>query len=254
MGGVIVAIASRLFNNMEADCPVKTEVLYTIAVPAYNEEEALPVVLSKIFDLLGNDDLFEVLVVNDGSTDGTAEVALSFPCRLISHTTNLGKGEAMKTAVRNARGRNIIFTDADDTYPPDAILDIARDLDRYDMVIASRFYGQENIPPLNRFGNAVFRKLIQGIYGFTAYDPLTGMKGIKKEYISKMDLKPKGFGIGVDICIKATLMKLSIKDIHIHYQPRIGQTKMRIVSGTYRILSVIIANIGPRLAQIVQKE
>lgn len=247
------ALAVVLSDNIEIDYNPNAEVFYTIAVPVYNEEEGLPVVLSKIFDLVGDSKRFEVLVVNDGSTDGTGGVALSYPCRLISHSTNLGKGEAMKTAVRHAKGQNIIFIDADDTYPPEVILDIARDLDSYDMVVASRFYGKENIPPLNRFGNAIFRSLIQRIYGFSAYDPLTGMKGIKKELISKMNLKPKGFGIGVDICIQATLMKLSIKDIHIHYQPRVGRSKMRIIRGTYCIMSVIIANIGPRLTQIFGK-
>lgn len=238
-------------ETRENPCGVRNKTVYTIAVPAYNEEEALPVVLSKIFDLIGNDGRFEVLVINDGSTDRTREVALNYPCRTISHITNLGKGEAMKTAIRNARGEYIIFTDADDTYPPEGILEIAKHLGQYDMVVASRFYGQENIPPLNRFGNAVFRNLIHYIYGFSAFDPLTGMKGIKKKLIAEMDLRPKGFGIGVDICIKATLMKLSIKDIPIHYRPRIGQTKMRIIKGTYCIMSVIISNIGSRLVQVL---
>jgi Glycosyltransferases involved in cell wall biogenesis len=87
----------------------------TIIVPAYKEEEGLPIVLGGIFKIL--DDSYEVIVVDDGSTDGTSEVASQFPCRVIRQEVNRGKGEALKTGFRLARGENIISMDADDTYP-----------------------------------------------------------------------------------------------------------------------------------------
>ena len=86
----------------------------TVIVPAYNEEQGLAVVLDKLFQVL--DDTYEVIVVDDGSTDPTAEVARRFPCRLVQHEVNKGKGEALKTGFREARSESIIWIDADDTY------------------------------------------------------------------------------------------------------------------------------------------
>ena len=85
----------------------------SIIIPSYNERDGLPLVLSKVYELI--DGTCEVIVVDDGSKDGTHEIASSFPCRVVRHEVNHGKGEAMKTGVREAQGENIIFTDADNT-------------------------------------------------------------------------------------------------------------------------------------------
>ena len=87
----------------------------SVIIPAYNEEEGLPIVLGKLLPLI--DDTYEVIVVDDGSTDGTGDVAADFPCRVVRHASNHGKAQAMKTGIRAARGENLIFIDADDTYP-----------------------------------------------------------------------------------------------------------------------------------------
>ena len=68
-------------------------ILTTIIIPAWNEEKGLPIVLSKIFSVI--DDTCEVIVVDDGSSDKTSEVASQFPCHIVKHEVNKGKGEAM---------------------------------------------------------------------------------------------------------------------------------------------------------------
>jgi len=113
-----------------------------IIIKHQNEEKGLPVVLEKILKII--DDSFEILVVNDGSTDNTALVAQKYPCRLINHHINQGKGKAMKTGVQQARGENILFIDADDTYPVETILEIAAALENYDYAVASRSVGKQN--------------------------------------------------------------------------------------------------------------
>ena len=72
----------------------------TIIVPVLNEEDGLPVVLDKLFRLRSNG--YEIIVVDDGSTDRTADIARQFPCRLIKHEYNRGKGEALKSGIENA--------------------------------------------------------------------------------------------------------------------------------------------------------
>lgn len=226
------------------------DIKYSLIIPAYNEEEGLPVVLNDVFNLISEN--FEIIVVDDGSTDSTREVAQKFPCRVISHEHNSGKGSAMKTGINEARGENIIFIDADNTYPPEGILELAKALEIHDMALASRKTGHENIPAFNRIGNAVFRNSIRYIYGFQGYDPLTGLYGIKKTYLKSMNLESKGFGIESEICIKAARMGLRVKDIHIQYRDRIGKAKLNGLKDGYRIFTTIL-KFFPLLFRRIEK-
>lgn len=223
---------------------------HSLVIPAYNEEEGLPVVLDDVFSLI--DGSFEVIVVDDGSTDKTPEVAKRFPCRVISHKSNLGKGKAMMTGIKQAKGKNIIFIDADNTYPPEGILDIAKALGNNDMALASRKMGKKNIPAFNRIGNAIFRNSIRYIFGFKGYDPLTGLYGLKKCYLDCMKLESRGFGIESEICIKAARMGLSVKDIHILYRDRLGEAKLNGLRDGYKIFITILKHI-PLLFRKVNK-
>lgn len=224
-------------NNKKAK-NFSRDIKYSLIIPAYNEEEGLPVVLNDVFKLINES--YEIIVVDDGSTDRTREVAQRFPCRVISHIYNSGKGAAMKTGIKEARGESIIFIDADNTYPPEGILELAKALDNYDMALASRKTGHQNIPAFNRIGNSIFRNSIRYLYGFQGYDPLTGLYGMKKTYLKSMNLESKGFGIESEICIKAARMGLRVKDIHIKYRDRIGKAKLNGLKDGYRIFMTIL--------------
>jgi len=214
----------------------------TIIIPAYNEEEGLPVVLNKIFNII--DKTYEVIVVDDGSDDKTYEVASQFPCRAIKHRINKGKGEALKTGIKHARGKNIIWIDADDTYPPELIPKMAKALkDNYDMVVGSRYFGRNNIPLFNRLGNWLFRNMIKTIYGFKAFDPCTGLYGVKKYYLEKMHLSSRRFAIEPEISIKGSRMKLRTLDIPTTYHPRIGGSKLSAVKVGFEDLKTIISHV-----------
>jgi glycosyltransferase involved in cell wall biosynthesis len=97
----------------------RAAVTATILLPAYNEEDALPSVLADLAAVAQDD--WEILVVDDGSTDRTAEIASRHPCRLLRHATNLGKGAAMQTGFAYARGDRVVVMDADATYPASAL-------------------------------------------------------------------------------------------------------------------------------------
>jgi hypothetical protein len=210
----------------------------SVIIPAYNEEEGLPIVLGKLLPLI--DDTYEVIVVDDGSTDGTRDVAAAFPCRVVSHASNRGKAQAMKTGVKAARGEHLIFIDADDTYPAELVPRMASDLNKADMVVGSRKRGKEQIPAFNRVGNVIFQGVIRHLYGFKAHDPLTGFYGIKKTHLSKMRLDSDGFCVEAEIAIKAARMGLRISDIHIDYRPRVGEAKLRGLEDGYQIFQTIL--------------
>ena len=210
----------------------------TIIVPAYNEEQGIPIVLGGIFKIL--DDSYEVIVVDDGSIDRTSEVASQFPCRVIRQEVNRGNGEALKTGIKNATCENIIWIDADDTYPVELIPQIAEALKTYDMVVCSRLYGRENIPRFNRIGNWLFRILIRGIYGFKPFDPCTGLYGVKKHYLEAMNLESKRFAIEPEISIKGSRMKLKMLELPIEYKARVGSAKLNAIKVGFEDLKTIL--------------
>lgn len=210
----------------------------TIIVPAYNEEGGLSIVLGEIFKLL--DDSYEVIVIDDGSTDRTWEVASQFPCRVIRHEPNQGKGAALKTGIKNATGENMIWIDADDSYPVELIPKMTQALNEYDMVVCSRKYGRGNIPRFNRIGNWLFRTMIKNIYGFKPYDPCTGLYGAKKRYLQLMDLSSKRFAIEPEISIKGSRMKLRMLEIPITYRARVGSAKLSAIKVGFEDLWTIL--------------
>lgn len=196
----------------------------SIVIPAYDEERGLPTVLDNVFRSV--DGICEVLVVDDGSRDRTSEVACGFKCSVIKHEANRGKGEALKTGVRHAKGDNLIFIDADNTYPAKAISQILENLESNDIVYGARSLGRYRIPLFNRLGNMIFQNMIKHIYGFQGSDYATGLYGIKKTYLESMNIRSSGFAIEPEIAIKASRMGLRVKEIPIEYQPRLGKAKL----------------------------
>lgn len=196
----------------------------TIIIPAYNEEQGISAVLEKIFDIV--DTKYEVIVVDDCSTDKTADIVKQYPCKLIRNKINLGKGLSLRTAMRCAQGENIIWIDGDDTYPVKLIPEISENLQKHDMVVCSRMWGRNNIPFINRIGSLVFRFLIKRIHKFQAFDPFSGLCGVKKRHLDMMQLSAKRFAIEPEICIKGSRMKLKILDVPITYHVRTGNSKL----------------------------
>jgi glycosyltransferase involved in cell wall biosynthesis len=219
------------------DAEVDSEIIATIVIPAYNEEKGLRVVLERLFRAV--DGQCEVLVVDDGSHDTTSNVARGFRCGVIRHERNRGKGEAMKTGIRHARGDYVIFIDADGTYPTEVIPQMAEALAFSDVVYCSRARGRDNIPRLNRLGNAFFQNVLKYVYGFEACDYSTGLYGIRKRHLQKMRIDSRGFAIEPEIAIKASRMKLKMHDIPIQYQPRIGKPKLCSFSAGFEHLKTV---------------
>jgi len=236
-----MAIQAREFPSAATN-PSPTRVKTSVIVPAYNEEAGLPVVLEKLFRTI--DESYEVIVVDDGSADATRDVALRFPCRVICHSGNLGKAAAMKTGIRAARGENLIFVDADDTYPVTVVTKISEGLSRYDMVSAYRGVKKNSMSLSHHLGNGLFRWMISHLYGFRGRDPLTGFYGIKKVKLEQMRLDSNGFGVETEICIKAGRMGLRVLEIPIDYGERVGEAKLNTLRDGYQILQTIVKMVA----------
>ncbi len=212
----------------------------SIIIPAYNEEKGIEKVLKKVLEVIDNS--YEIIVVDDGSTDGTYDVVKRFNVKLLKHGKNLGKGTAIKAGINEASGKYILFIDADNTYPADVIPNMVSQLDAgYDVVTGSRFMGTiKGMSLLNKLGNKLITKLLNIAYGSKSSDPLSGLRGLKREHITKMDIVSNGFEVETEIMIKASRMGLKSIDIPIRYEERVGKTKLRPLKDGYLILRTII--------------
>ncbi|MGZ5412884.1 MAG: glycosyltransferase family 2 protein [Solirubrobacterales bacterium] len=210
----------------------------SVILPAYNESAALPHVLDELREKL--DSTYEVLVVDDGSTDHTADIAESYSCRLVRHPENRGKGAAIRTGIAQARGENVIIMDADATYPVEAIADMVDMLGENDLVRGTREGGEDAMPPINRLGNWIFNKLLSLSHGLEGTDHLSGLYGLRRRAALALGTEATGFDIETEIGIKARAHGLRIATMPINYLPRVGEKKLSPWRDGLRILGRVI--------------
>jgi glycosyltransferase involved in cell wall biosynthesis len=224
----------------------------TVVLPAYNEGAALPHVLTELGEYL--DQSYEVLVVDDGSTDDTADVAERFPVRLVQHASNRGKGVAIRTGIAEAQGENVVIMDADATYPVPAIKEMVDLLDENDIVRGIRESESDSMPAVNRFGNWVFNKLLAISHGLEGTDHLSGLYAIRRSAAVRLGTEARGFDIETEIGIKARARGLREATIPISYLPRVGEKKLSPWKDGLRILGRVIVLLliyNPTLTFIV---
>jgi glycosyltransferase involved in cell wall biosynthesis len=221
--------------------PPAPEVTTSVILPAYNEGQALPHVLEAVLQAVDRNT--EVLVVDDGSSDNTAEAARGYPCRLVQHPANRGKGAAIQTGIAQARGRYLVVMDADATYPAAAIPQIVAQLADYDLVRCNRRIQRQNMPLVNSIGNRIFDSLLGLAHGLEGADHLSGLYGLRREAAETLQLESLGFDIEAEIGIKARQRGLRITSFPVDYQPRLGEKKLRPWRDGFVILTRIIALI-----------
>lgn len=163
----------------------------SIIIPSYNEELRLPETLERIAAYLPNlGGVIEVLIVDDGSKDRTAEVARSFGpklpgLRLISNGVNRGKGYSVRHGIQEARGRNVLFTDADLSAPIEEASKLLEALKTYDVAIGSRALDRSLITvhesPFREFAGIVFNTIVRLILRLPFVDTQCGFKAFRRE-------------------------------------------------------------------------
>lgn len=164
----------------------------SIVLPAYNEEKGLALILPELNELYPT---YEILVVDDGSTDETKSVCSRNKVKVISHPYPMGNGAAIKSGARHAQGKIIVFMDADGQHSP---LDAQRLIDKllndhYDMVVGARELTTHSTW-LKRAGNSFYNRFASIMTGYTILDLTSGFRAVKAEIFRKfLYLLPNGF-------------------------------------------------------------
>lgn len=206
-------------------------------LPALNEEEAIPIVVDDIRKWVPD---AEIIVVDDGSSDASAQVAQNLGCVVVRHDHNKGKGASLRSGLAVAQGQAIISMDADATYPASAIPEMAELLRDHDYVRAERKIDDSNTPYVNRVGNKALGATLQTLHGLGKGDHLSGLYGFKAGVLEDLGTEASGFDIEVEIGIKVKERSLSVAVIPIEYLPRVGEKKLSPASDGAKILGRIL--------------
>ncbi len=222
----------------------------SIVIPAYNEEKAIGAIIERclaardhIKDGTGIGDV-EIIVVDDGSADRTAEVGRQYSdITLISYPVNKGYGAALKTGFAAARGDLVSFLDADGTCDPRFFRDLALALERgrADISIGSRLNPQSHMPFTRLVGNVLYALLLGALSNRSVTDTASGMRILRRSSFDRIFPLPDGMHFTPAMSAKALFDdELAIVETPMPYHERVGASKLRVLSDGVRFLRSIV--------------
>ncbi|MCS6852393.1 MAG: glycosyltransferase family 2 protein [Gemmataceae bacterium] len=216
---------------MQQPTPAATDYRWLTAIPVYNEERHLVRVLHEVRRYSP-----EILVVNDGSTDGTAELLAQEPgLRLITHPRNRGYGAALISAFAYAVAENfdvLVTMDCDGQHEPARIPVLLEAIHDADIVSGSRYlraFRQDSAPPQDRY--QINRRITQELnerYGLHLTDAFCGFKAYRREALSRLRITEEGWGMPLQLWVQAAYWGLRIKEVAV---PRIYLDPNRAFGG-----------------------
>ncbi|HZY45944.1 MAG TPA: glycosyltransferase family 2 protein [Anaerolineae bacterium] len=220
----------------------------SVIIPAYNEEDGIASVIDRVWSIESTlresaVDL-ELIIVDDGSKDRTAEVVKQYPrVRLIQHAVNDGYGAAIKTGFNAAAGEYLAFLDADGTYPPEHLPNLYRALidQQADLVIGSRMAGASTeMPFVRRVGNMIFAHLVSLLGRQYVSDSASGLRLFKRNILSQLYPLPDGLNFTPVMSTRAVHEHLKIIEVAVPYKERIGRSKLNVVRDGVRFTNSIV--------------
>ncbi len=197
----------------------------SIIVPVYNEEKTIAKILSQLKALRLGKTEKEIIVVDDGSTDGTKKALKthSFCCKIVSHPKNMGKGAAIRTGLGYATGDYMIIQDADLEYAPRDIKKLisCAETNRALVVYGSRFLRAKIKVPGDFYkGGFLLGVLTNILYGTRITDEATCYKLFNTDLLRRLNLKSNGFDFCPEATAKICKSGIKIYEVPISYRPR----------------------------------
>jgi glycosyltransferase involved in cell wall biosynthesis len=241
-------LRERTIDERRSEAPARACDV-TVLLPAYNEERAIEQVLREVAAALADEPLrFEILVVDDASTDRTVAFARRFAeaheganVRIVRMPENRGAGAARKIGVREARGDVVVMLDADGTYPAHSIRDLLRYFPDYDQVNGARTSEQGTLPLLRIPAKWLIRQLACYLTGRKIPDLNTGMKAFKREaMLPWLWAVPDGFSCVTTMTLAFLTNGRAVKYVPIEYRPRIGSSKFHPLKDTLAYLNTVV--------------
>jgi glycosyltransferase involved in cell wall biosynthesis len=209
----------------------------SIVIPAMNEEDSIAQVVE---GLRAHAAWREVLVIDDGSQDATAQRATQAGARVIRHPYNKGNGAAVKTGIRNAEGEFILIVDADGQHQADDACRIAARLGEYDLVVGARRTATQ-ATVTRRAGNAILNWLATYLTGRPIPDLTSGLRGARREYLREfLHLLPNGFSTPTTTTLAFIKAGYNVTFEAVDARPRIGRSKLRVARDGAKFFLILL--------------
>jgi len=213
----------------------KTEV--SIIIPACNEARSIGDLIEKIKSLYPD---FEVIVINDGSTDDTAGVAGNAGAIVYSHPYNIGNGAAIKSGIRIASGEILVFMDGDGQHNPEDIKNLLEHLPEFDMVVGSRS-GGDHSTFIRTLGNKIFNSLASYVSKFPVRDLTSGFRAVKSEVVKNfLYLLPNTYSYPTTLTLSVLRNGRSVKYVPVKVSSRkTGKSNISMFRDGVRFFMII---------------
>lgn len=221
----------------------QADIAVSIVIPAYNEQDAIVEVLREIIGVMDSLDVsYETIVVDDGSTDETRVRCEAFEnVRVISHARNRGVGAARTTGVRAARGEYVLMTDADGTYPCDAIPEMLETLQECDMVIGARDREMGTLRLLRSAAKEFVRRLASYLTRTKIPDLNSGLRAMRRDLVPRFfSILPATHSWVSTITMAFLSSGYDVRWVPIGYRKRVGKSTFHPISDTYNYLLLVI--------------
>ncbi len=222
----------------------------TIVIPALNEEEAIGSTIERCLaarkTIKKNSPVssVEIIVVSDGSTDRTPDIAAEYhDIQLIVFETNQGYGAAIKKGFAESKGELVAFLDADGTCDPEFFAHLCTELSEKgcDVAIGSRMNPQSKMPKIRRLGNRIYATILSLLSNRVVTDTASGMRVIRRDAIEQLYPLPDGLHFTPAMSARVLMDDhLKIAEIPMPYEERVGDSKLRVLHDGMRFLRTIL--------------
>ena len=200
-----------------------------VILPAFNEALGIEDTLARVGQILKDFPFSsEIIVVDDGSTDGTGDRATNAGVRVVTHAWNRGYGAALKTGILATRASAVMIMDADATYEPGAIPRLYARLDGAAMVVGTRWLRSEGVAMVRRIPKWFLNRFASYLVGRRIPDLNSGQRVMKRNVVLRfMHLCPNGFSFTSTITLAMLANGFNVIYEPVEYSRRTGESKIR---------------------------
>ena len=198
---------------------------FSFVIPAYNEETNIQRIVDNAFTFLSKNFMyFEILIIDDGSTDTTQSICEQLILKygekvtVLRHLRNRGYGAALRSGLFGAENELIFYTDADNQFELNEIIDFMKYIDDFDLVIGYRKNRKDAI--IRKFSSRVFNRLIFLIFGLNIKDIDCSFKLFKKSAVQSLSIETDEFLVDTELLVKAKRKNFTIKELPVTHYPR----------------------------------